>query len=147
MTADDLLNDLLVTLFQELLDIEEDALIVGEFSNLTMNDMHVIEAIGLEAPKKMNEIARLLSVTTGTLTKAMDGLERKGYVIRSRDTKDKRVVKAYLTEQGVRAYHHHAAFHSHMIEEIKEELSEQELEVVVRALARVVRYFRHCEEE
>ena len=40
------LNSLLVTAFQDVLDIEEKTLITGEFTDITMNDMHVIEAIG-----------------------------------------------------------------------------------------------------
>lgn len=46
--------------------------------NLSYNDFHVIEAIGVNEPKTMTTVAKLMGVTTGTLTKAMDGLTRKG---------------------------------------------------------------------
>ena len=32
----------------------------------------------------MSTVAKLMNVTTGTLTKAMDGLTDKGYVVRER---------------------------------------------------------------
>ena len=35
------LNTLLVTIFQDLMDIEQKALITGEFRDSTWNDMHV----------------------------------------------------------------------------------------------------------
>lgn len=48
MTLDETLNDLLVRLFKDLLEIEGKALITDEFKDITTNDMHIIEAIGIE---------------------------------------------------------------------------------------------------
>lgn len=45
-----------------------------------------------------------MDVTTGTLTKAMDGLTEKGYAVRERSKQDKRVVWVYLTDKGKAAY-------------------------------------------
>ena len=41
------INDVLVNLFNEILDIEEKALITGDYKDISVNDMHVIEAIGI----------------------------------------------------------------------------------------------------
>ena len=65
------LNELLVTLFRDVMDIEQKVIITPEFKDITNNDMHVIEAIGIGEPKNMSSIARELSVTVGTLTIAM----------------------------------------------------------------------------
>ena len=78
------LNELLVTLFRDVMDIEQKVIITPEFKDITNNDMHVIEAIGIGEPKNMSSIARELSVTVGTLTIAMNSLVKKGYVERSR---------------------------------------------------------------
>ena len=43
----DVFHDILVNLFQEIMDIEEKALITAEFKNISVNDMHIIEAIQL----------------------------------------------------------------------------------------------------
>ena len=40
-------NEILVTLFNDIMDIEEKAVITEDFKDITNNDMHVIEAIGL----------------------------------------------------------------------------------------------------
>ena len=51
-------NDILVRLFNEIMDIEEKAIITDEFKDITNNDMHVIEAIGISTMKNMSTIAR-----------------------------------------------------------------------------------------
>lgn len=142
MTVDETLNRLLVRLFKELTDIEGNVLTKDEFQDITMNDMHIIEAIGVEEPKKMSQIAKLMSITTGTLTKAMDALDRKGYVSRARDTVDKRVVKVSLTGKGKSAFYHHESFHLQMIEHIKDGLSDTELKVLCKSLANMMDYFQ-----
>ena len=110
--------------------------------DLTYNDFHVIEAIGLREPKSMKTVANLMDVTTGTLTKAMDGLTEKGYVIRERSKQDKRVVWVYLTEKGKAAYKHHEAFHHDMIKNAKGQLNEHEMTVLIYALAKLIDYFQ-----
>lgn len=140
--VDETLNVLLVGLFKDLMEIEGKWLITDDFEDLTANDMHVIEAIGVIEPKNSTKVASLMSVTPGTLTKAVDGLVRKGYVIRTRWESDKRVILLSLTEKGVAAYYHHEQFHRYMIEYIKEGLEDNELKVLVNALAKLSEYFQ-----
>jgi len=87
----DTLNDVLVNLFRDINDIEEKAITSYENKDLTSNDMHVIHAIGVGTKKNMSSIAKELSVTVGTLTISMNSLVKKGYVVRSRSTEDRRV--------------------------------------------------------
>ena len=77
MEAYDTLNEVLVKLFRDVNDIEQKAIITPEFKDITNNDMHVIDAIGIQAPKNMSSIARELSVTVGTLTISMNSLVKK----------------------------------------------------------------------
>lgn len=141
MTLEETLNELLVKLFKDILEIEAKSLITEEFKDITYNDMHIIEAVGIDEPRNMKTVAKLMSVTTGTLTKAMDALCEKGYVVRERSTKDKRVIKLRLTDKGKSAYYHHEQFHRQMIKNIASEMSEQETEVLIYALAKMVDYF------
>lgn len=142
MDTEQTLNRLLVQFFKYIMEIEERKLITDEFRDLTYNDMHIIEEIGIEQPRKMSEIAKLMSVTTGTLTRAVDALEKKGYVQRQRSRQDKRVIHIILTQRGVLAYRHHEKFHQDMIAFILEHVSEEESVVLVRALERLMGYFR-----
>lgn len=141
MTLDENLNELLVQVFKNILESEAKYLITEEFKDISVNDMHIIEAVGVAEPKKMSEIAKSLDITMGTLTKAMDALQKKGYVERKRSVDDKRVVKAFLLEKGKTAYYHHEQFHRQIMEHAKDGLSEQEMTVLIYALAKLVDYF------
>ena len=136
------LNEVLVSLFRDVNDIEQKAIITSEFGDLTNNDMHVIEAIGIDEPKNMSTIARALSVTVGTLTISMNSLVKKGYVDRQRSSEDRRVVYISLSEKGVKAYYHHKKFHEQMIDSVVKELAEEELEALVKALTKLNTWFR-----
>ena len=78
------LNELLVSLFNHVLTVEEKAIITEEFKDITNNDMHIIEAVGIKDPKSVSTIAKFLGVTVGTLTVNMNSLDKKGYLIRER---------------------------------------------------------------
>ena len=78
MEGYDTLHDLLVKLFNEIMNIEEKAIITEEFKDISNNDMHIIEAIGLDEPRSMSSVAKDLSVTVGTLTIAINNLVKKG---------------------------------------------------------------------
>lgn len=141
----DTLNDALVNLFRDLMDLEGNAIITSEFSDLTNNEMHIIDAVGLEQPKKMSQIAAILSVTVGTLTIAMNSLVRKGYCNRERGTGDRRVVEISLTDKGRQAFLHHREFHKRMIQSVTEHMSEEEMRVLRSMLEKLNQFFRTFE--
>ena len=136
------LNDALVNLFRDVMDLEEKAIITEEFQDITNNDMHVIQAIGIGEPKNMSTIAKTLSVTVGTLTIAMNSLVKKGYVTRERGKEDRRVVYISLSDKGRNAYQHHKKFHHDMIDAILQNLTADETESLVSALAKLNLWFR-----
>ena len=142
MGAYETLNEVLVSLFRDVNDIEQKAIITSEFSDITNNDMHVIDAIGIDRPKNMSSIARELSVTVGTLTISVNSLVKKGYVVRNRSSEDRRVVFISLSEKGVKAYYHHKKFHEQMMDSVVKELTEEELEALVKALTKLNTWFR-----
>lgn len=147
MNTYETLNDALVNLFRDVMSIEERAIASQEFQDITSNDMHVIEAIGIDAPKNMSTIAKKLSVTVGTLTIAMNSLVKKGYVNRERGKEDRRVVYISLSEKGRRTYMHHEQFHRQMIEALLKELTPEETESLVKALAKLNCWFRSGEDK
>ena len=141
------INEVLVKLFNEIMDIEEKAIITEEFKDISNNDMHVIEAIGTGERRSMSAVAKSLSVTVGTLTIAINNLVKKGYVNRERGKEDRRVVYISLSEKGERAYRHHEDFHRHMIDEILKDLTEEETEALVRSLTKLDQWFRRFQED
>ena len=141
MSNYEVLHDILVKLFQEILDIESKALITSEFKDISVNDMHIIEAIGEREPKNMSSVAKIMSVTVGTLTIAINSLVKKGYVHRERSEEDRRVVLISLTEKGKKANAHHMKFHDGMIQAVLKDLNEEQQEVLVKALMNLRTFF------
>ena len=78
----------------------------------------------------------------GTLTVSTAALERKGYLTRSRDALDRRVVRISPTEKGLSANADHALFHRRMTDQVLDLLSEEETVVFMRALDRLSQFFR-----
>lgn len=135
------INNILVNLINEIWELEEKAIITEEFKDLTNNDMHVIEAIGLGDGNNMSSIAKKLNITVGSLTTAMNSLVNKKYVERRRSEEDRRVVFVKLTERGVKAYRHHEDYHRQMTRAILDKLDEAEIPVLVKTLDALSDFF------
>ena len=103
MEAYDSLHSLLVKLFNEIMNIEEKAIITEEFKDISNNDMHIIEAVGLGDGNNMSTIAKKLGITVGSLTTSMNSLVNKKYAVRHRSEEDRRIVNIKLTEKGEKA--------------------------------------------
>ena len=135
------INNILVNLINEIWELEEKAIITEEFKDLTNNDMHVIEAIGLGDGNNMSSIAKKLNITVGSLTTAMNSLVNKKYLERRRSEEDRRVVFVKLTDRGVKAYRHHEDYHRQMTRAILDKLDEAEIPVLVKTLDALSEFF------
>ena len=140
-----MLNELLVNLFNNVMEAEAKAVITEEFKDISNNDMHIIDASGIEEPRRMSVIAKKLTVTMGTLTTNMNNLEDKGYIMRERSKKDKRVVLVSLTDKGRRAFFHHRDFHKHMIRAILKDLNEDEIKILIMCLQNLDDFFNEMQ--
>lgn len=136
-----LLNILLVQLFNDILHIEEKSLNVEDFKDLSMTEIHTIEAIGIDRDRTMGEIAHDLRITVGTLTTAVTKLIKKGYVERKRIEQDRRVVLVSLTQKGEEAYKEHQIFHDEMIDGMLTNFSVDEEVVLAKALVKLNEFF------
>lgn len=140
MDSREVINDVVVHLFYEIMQLEETAIITEEFKDITNNDMHIIEAVGLDGGN-MSSTAAKLGITVGSLTTSMNNLVKKGYVIRERSETDRRVVNIRLTEKGVRAYYHHEDFHIQMVDAALHGLDEEEITVLAKTLHSLSEFF------
>lgn len=146
----EILNGFLVELFNEILRTEEKHLMESGFDNLSVREFHVIEAIAnctKEGKNGTAEIANMLYVTPGTLTVALNVLEKKGYICRKKDENDKRVVRIFNTQIGDEANEIHTKFHHEMIDDCLEALSPEETIVFMRGLSNVNNFFRRKRNE
>ena len=113
-------NDYLVSVFNDILTIEESELKKSQFKDLSITEMHTIEAIGMYKKKTTSEVAKELSITVGTLTTAINKLVKKGYVERIRSEDDRRVV--------------HQHFHREMVKNILDGMATEEQHALLDAL-------------
>ena len=142
MDPHETINDILVNLFNEILKLEEEAIITDEFKDITNNDMHIIEAVGLSGENTMSVVAKKLGITAGSLTTSVNSLVNKKYVTRQRSEEDRRVVFLKLTEKGKRAYEHHREYHRQMTEAVISRLDENEVPVLIKTLTGLSDFFR-----
>ena len=133
-------NELLVKIFNEVLQIEEKTLKNGYFSDLSVREMHTIEAIGKEK-RMMSEVAQELGITVGTLTTAINRLIKKGYVDRNRTEEDRRVVLVELTKKGKVAHRLHERFHNEMVKNMMNDMDEAEKNILISSLEKLNNYF------
>ena len=142
MDPHETINDILVNLFNEILKLEEEAIITDEFKDITNNDMHIIEAVGLSGENTMSVVAKKLGITAGSLTTSVNSLVNKKYVTRKRSEEDRRVVFLQLTAKGKRAYEHHREYHRQMTDAVINKLDENEVPVLIKTLAGLSEFFR-----
>lgn len=132
--------DSLVSIFEKVLVAEEKSLQKDYFKNLSLAEMHALDAIGPYESRTMTETAQILDITVGTLTVAVDRLVKKGYVERCRDEKDRRVVRISLTREGKLAARMHGKFHKVLAKHILEPYDEQEQDMLLGLVTDVEDY-------
>lgn len=138
------LNFFLVKVFNEILRIEEDCLKSGEFKDLSVREMHVIEAVCIgedTGSNRSSDIADALHISAGTLTTEAALLEKKGCLIRQQDAQDRRIVRLYAAERGKKANEVHQQFHRKMVSDVMDNLSEEETESLVKGLKSLAEFF------
>jgi DNA-binding MarR family transcriptional regulator len=136
------INRILVEIYDDVINIEEYSIKSGAFSDLSITEIHTIEAVGLYGSRTMSEIASKLDITMGTLTTAIDKLIKKGYVERSRSEVDRRIVNVSLTNRGKLAYRIHEKFHMDMVKEIMNDFNPEEEEILLTALHKLNRHLK-----
>lgn len=131
------INSLIKDIFNDVLIIEEVTLKSGSFNDVSITEVHTIEAIGLYTKQTMGEIAKKLNITVGTLTVAIKNLVNKGYAERFNSIDDKRVVKIGLTKKGKVLFRVHQKFHKDMINEATAGLDENEIKILANSFSKL----------
>lgn len=97
-------------------------------SGLSPAQMHTIEVIGHHKNMMMRELADRLGITTGSLTVAVDRLEKLGMVERTPHEHDRRAWLIVLTQKGTMMHEQHNKFHEEFTREIAQDLTTNEIE-------------------
>ena len=140
--AKKVINELLVEVFNHILSIEGSKL-KERGVKISMNEMHVLEAIQKTDEPAMSNIAKRLRVTVGTLTTSINRLVEKGYATRKREEEDKRKVIVSLTKKAEGALKIHEEFHEEMLDALFEDMNLEEDEVLLQSLENLSEYFKN----
>ena len=138
------LNDFFVHIFNKILAWEEQALSNVGAADLSVKELHVLEAVSdltAQSRNTMTAIADALTIRVSPLTAAVNTLVRKGYLERRGEPGDRRVIRIRLTEKGEQANQLHSRFHADMIAGVAQGLNEEELDVLVHSLKQLSRFF------
>ena len=106
---------------------------------LSRHQASVLDHLDEVEPTTLNDLARHMGVTAGTMSMTIDRLERKGYVVRLRDASDRRRVHLRLTTAGVRVRQASSVLDLGRVEAVVARLSADERIDAVRGLALLAR--------
>jgi DNA-binding MarR family transcriptional regulator len=141
VTPKEVINELLVDVFNHILSIEADVL-KQKGVRLSMTEVHVLEAVRNVQIPTMGNVAHKLRVTLGTLTTSVNVLVRKGYINRERDESDRRKVYLKLTDSAKNILKIHDEFHDEMISSLFKDLELEKDEVLMKSLENISQYFK-----
>jgi MarR family 2-MHQ and catechol resistance regulon transcriptional repressor len=86
---------------------------IGRQGFASLSDYAVLEVLLHKGPLPVNRIGEMILLTSGSITTAVQRMEKKGLVRRERSEGDARVVLVHLTDEGReligRAFVDHAA--------------------------------------
>jgi DNA-binding MarR family transcriptional regulator len=137
-----ILNELLVDIFYDITNVEKKMFSHGKFKDLSITEVRTINAIGINKPKKMSEVAIDLNITVGTLTTSINRLVKKGYVKRIKVEDDRRIVQIQLTDKGKSVYNTHKDFHYEIIKNMISGLNKNEQDILIESLKNVSNFFK-----
>lgn len=135
------LNQLLVETFHTILKFEESAIKMSDKMDLSMSEIHLLEAIGKQNGRTVSDIAEDLDITLPSVTVAVKKLIKKKYVVKHKNEKDKRSVTLHLTEAGEQVNRIHSYFHYRLTKAVVNELTEEERKVMLSGIGKLRDFF------
>jgi DNA-binding MarR family transcriptional regulator len=106
---------------------------------LSRHQASILDHLDEIAPTTVMDLAGHMGVTAATMSLAIDRLERKGYVVRLKDAKDRRRVHVRLTTAGVRVREASSVLDPARVEALVARLADDERDRAVDGLALLAR--------
>ena len=138
------INHFFVRVFNQILSWEEQSFKEMGISEITLRELHVIEAVYSLIEKgenQMSEIAKYLSITPGSLTTAVNCLVKKGYLERESQPNDRRVVRIIPTKAAEEVNKMHEKLHKEMIDGVMSNIDDKDMDVVLKTLEGLNKFF------
>lgn len=123
--------------FTSVMKAQEEYIRHSEYSNLSLTEMHVLEAVKKENFPTMSNVSARLKITIGTLTTNVKTIIKKGYLTKKPYPKDHRFMILSLTPRGEDALKVHDQFHQEIIHILDHAIPESEFSFVYHAFEQV----------
>lgn len=109
-------------------------------TGLCFSDFAAMEVLLHKGPMPINTIGDKVQLTSGSLTAAVDRLEKKGYVERHAEPGDRRIRMIHLTRNGKEVIQGIFKQHSDDLENVSAGLSVQERQSLIDLLKKLGKY-------
>ena len=106
-------------------------------TGLTPSDFAIMEVLLHKGPLPINTIGEKVLLTSGSMTAAVNRLEKRGFVIRKKDPMDGRCFPINLTENGRRVIQKAYSKHLNNLEKIATVLTGEERNDLIRLLKKI----------
>ncbi|WP_175938744.1 MarR family transcriptional regulator [Caballeronia sp. BCC1704] len=106
--------------------------------DLTSQQIGVILSLASGRARTPLELSREMSYDSGSMTRMLDRLEKKGFVSRTRSDADRRIVELTLTERGQDAAARLPAIGAAVLNDQLHGFSRAELDLLIAMLARII---------
>ena len=106
---------------------------------VTYPGFRVIFVISVSGPQEPRMIAQLASVSRASVSSVINTLERDGYVVRKRESTDRRLVTVHLTDKGRQLWKDSFVYQNTRERQWAAALTPEEQETLVRLLKTLIR--------
>ena len=106
-------------------------------TGLTISDFTIMEVLLHRGPLPINTIGEKVLLTSGSMTAAINRLDKKGFVTRNQDPVDGRCFQVHLTKVGRRVIKQAYAKHESNLEKIAAVLTDEERVNLIRMLKKI----------
>ncbi len=142
------IDDIIAPLF--IAAVKEEELWVSRLAKQRLSKSEIRTLVAIKesgSSSTMTQIAKRLRITISTLTTAINKLEKRKLVEKVRDEEDKRVVRVKLSSKGELVTEKHNDIHARMVGRITEDFDDEELEILEKALGKMLAYLNKRQEE
>lgn len=106
-------------------------------SGLNPTEFAVLELLYHKGPQPLQQIGNKILMASGSITYVVDKLEKKNLLARKTNEKDRRVIRAEITDQGRQLIDEIFPQHEENIHQLTNVLSEEEKETAIALIRKL----------
>jgi DNA-binding MarR family transcriptional regulator len=127
----DLISRAIEQVTQMIARMESDFLHEGDFSDLSMRQVVLIETIGKMEHPSLSDVANQLGISKPSVTVGIAKLVQKGYLRKDRSSEDNRVYRLSLSGKGLNLRKMHDNIHQAIADTLTRRLSPEEIQQLI----------------